>query len=115
MGTPSLYSHFSGYTSLYSHFYGYTSLYSHFSGYAPSIQPFCWVHPPGPYLEKMIGGRGGEHGLRGAEGHCEGEGAGGGCAKLKLPPFYKVNGKLKIATLKMATGSVLMSFYASIV
>ena len=36
-----------------------------------------------------------------AEGHCEGEGAGGVCAKLKLPPFYKVNGKLKRGPLQL--------------
>jgi hypothetical protein len=39
-------------------------------------------------------------------------------AKLNLLPFYKVNGKLKrgpLQHLKMATGSVLKSFYAAIV
>ena len=40
-----------------------------------------------------------------AEGHCEGEGAGGGCAPLlreaeTIPPFYKVNGKLKRGPLQ---------------
>ena len=35
-----------------------------------------------------------------AEGHCKGEGVGGGCAKLNLPPFYKVNGKLKRGPLQ---------------
>ena len=54
------------------------------------------------------GGGGGEHGSRGRRPH-KGEGARGGCrdvppparsAKLKLPPFYKVNGKLKRGPLQ---------------
>ena len=57
----------------------------------------------------MTGG-GGSNTDRVAEGHCEGEGVGG---KLKLPPFHKE--EVHCNTLKMATGSVLMSFYASIV
>jgi hypothetical protein len=54
--------------------------------------------------KKMIGGGRTDHV---AEGHCKGEGAGGGCAPScaeREAPFYKVNGKLK-------RGSVLKSFY----
>jgi hypothetical protein len=52
-----------------------------------------------------------------AKGHCEREGAGEGCAPSCVEheaPFYKVNRKLKRGPLKMATGSVLKSFYASL-
>ena len=53
----------------------------------------------------MIGGANTD---RVAEGHGEGECAGGDVppparsAKLKLPPFYKVNGKLKRGPLQFA-------------
>ena len=63
--------------------------------------------PPPSYSQGhiLIGGGGGANTDRVAKGHCEGEGAGGGCAKLKLPPFYKVNGKLKRGPLIICTCS----------
>ena len=45
----------------------------------------------------MIGGGGDEHGSRGQRLL---RGGGCGSAKLKLPPFYKVNGKLKRGPLQ---------------
>jgi hypothetical protein len=64
----------------------------------------------GPYLEKNYWGGGGANMDHVAEGHCEGEGAGGASCAERKAETTKLNGKLKRGplqhyknTFKMAT------------